>query len=143
MNIQPAEQQHYPTLEPILNAIAHWVTKYRQIHEARAELSLCDSEEIARVARELNVSPRELANLAGKGPESAALLGKMLLALGIDPDSGPMQDPLITRDLQRLCVACDHKRKCSHELAAGTAAEHYREFCPNAYTLDALLGRGH
>lgn len=143
MNAHPAEQQHYPGLEPILSAIAHWITKYRQVHDARAEFRRCDSEEVARIARELNVSPRELGDLAGKGPESAALLGKMLLALGIDPESRPLKDPLLMRDLQRLCVACDHKRQCAHELAAGTAAEHYREFCPNAYTLDVLLGQRH
>lgn len=143
MAAHPAGQQHYSGLEPILGAIAHWITKYRNAHEARAELRRCDSDEVARVARELNISPRELTALAGKGPESAALLGKMLAALGLDPDSPPLKDPLLKRDLQRLCVACDHKRQCAHELAAGTAAEHYRDFCPNAYTLDVLLKHRH
>ena len=43
------------------------------------------------------------------------------------------------RDLQRLCMVCAQKGHCQHELAQGTAAEHFREFCPNAYTLDALF----
>lgn len=143
MTTHPAEQQHYPALEPILGAIARWITKYREAHDARADLSGCDSEEVARIAHELNISPRELTDLARKGPESAALLGKMLLALGIDAESPTVKDPLLMRDLQRLCLACDHKRQCAHELAAGTAAAHYGEFCPNAYTLDVLLGRRH
>jgi hypothetical protein len=29
------------------------------------------------------------------------------------------------RDLQRLCIVCGQKRRCQHELARGTAAEHF------------------
>jgi len=43
--------------------------------------------------------------------------------------------------LQRLCVVCSQKGRCEHELAKGTAAEHFHEFCPNAFTLDALFNQ--
>jgi hypothetical protein len=43
------------------------------------------------------------------------------------------------RDLQRLCISCSEKQRCAHELDVGSAAEHFRQYCPNAYTLDALL----
>jgi hypothetical protein len=46
---------------------------------------------------------------------------------------------MIMRDLQRLCITCAQKKRCGHELAAGTAGENFREFCPNAYTLEALF----
>jgi len=137
------DEHRYPAIESVLGAIAHWITKYREAHEARAELRQCDAEEVARVARELNVTSGELADLAAKKPEGAALLGRMLTALGIDPESPALKDPLMIRDLQRLCIGCDHKRRCAHELAAGTAAEHYGDFCPNAYTFDVVLGRRH
>jgi hypothetical protein len=42
--------------------------------------------------------------------------------------------------LQRICITCGHKAQCSHELAAGTAAKHYRDFCPNAMSIDELFG---
>jgi hypothetical protein len=32
-------------------------------------------------------------------------------------------DPIAMRDLQRLCIMCDRKKQCRHELARGTAAE--------------------
>jgi hypothetical protein len=32
-----------------------------------------------------------------------------------------------------------NKKRCEHELANGTAGEHFRDFCPNAFTLDALF----
>jgi hypothetical protein len=63
----------------------------------------------------------------------------MLPALGIDPRTLAESDPLVMRDLQRLCVACGTKNRCRHELDDLTASEHYHDFCPNAVTLDALL----
>jgi hypothetical protein len=43
------------------------------------------------------------------------------------------------RDLQRICVTCGHKGQCQHDLAIGAAASHYRDYCPNAISLDALF----
>lgn len=134
-------QPHYPGLEPILGTIAGWITRYREGLQYRAELRQCGTEEVARIAHDLNVTPGELATLAGKGENAAALLDKMLAALGVDRESKHVQDPRMMRDLQRLCFSCNHKQQCGHELAAGTAKEHYRAFCPNAYTLDVLTGR--
>lgn len=143
MSAHPAQQLHYPALEAVLGAVASWIVRYRQAHQAQAELRECDPDEVARVAREMNVSPRELSNLVARGPDGAALLGKMLKVLGIDPEGPALKDLALTRDLQRVCVACDDKRRCQHEFARGTAGEHYREFCPNAYTLKDLMGRRH
>ena len=69
------------------------------------------------------------------GLGEAALEG----VLGVDAGALSDRDPMVMRDLERLCVSCTHKRKCAHELATGGAAEHFDEFCPNAYTLDMLL----
>jgi hypothetical protein len=63
----------------------------------------------------------------------------MLIALRVDPHVLVNTNPAVMRDLQRLCVVCSQKGRCEHELAKGTASEHFREFCPNAFTLDALL----
>jgi hypothetical protein len=45
---------------------------------------------------------------------------------------------MLVRDMQRVCGLCRHKAQCDHELAAGTAAEHYRGYCPNAPTIGSL-----
>jgi len=71
-------------------------------------------------------------------------LPKMLSALSMDARALEDADPAVMRDLQRTCVFCNHKNLCQRELAAGTAARHFRQFClrqfcPNAQTLDALL----
>jgi len=92
-----------------------------------------------RIANDLAVPATELRALAAKGPGSADLLEKMLIALRVDPTALAQSNPAVMRDLQRLCVACGQKGRCQHELIEGTAAEHFRDFCPNAFTLDALF----
>jgi hypothetical protein len=129
--------QHYPTVEFVLDAIAGWINKYR--HIVRDELGECSQEDVMRIAKDLGVPVSDLLGLATKGARSADVLQKMLLALSVDPKALAKNDPAVMRDLQRLCIVCSQKGRCQHELAQGTAAEHFHEFCPNAYTLDALF----
>lgn len=143
MNAHPAKQQNYFTLELVLGAVMHWIVRRREIREERAQLRECDPEELARLAREMGVSTQELADLVGQGAEGAELQPRMAATLGLDPESPALQEAAMARDLKRLCIACASKRRCRREIAAGTAAEHYREFCPNAYTFDLLMARGH
>ena len=129
----------HPTLELVVEAIAGWVNKYRETLADTGRLSQCSPDEVNQIAKDIGVSVSQLQNIVAKGPGAADLLRKMLVALHVDPDVIAQSDPAVMRDLQRLCAACDHKGRCRHELAAGTAAEHFHDFCPNAYTLDALF----
>jgi hypothetical protein len=132
-------EQHYPTVEFVLDAIAGWINKYRNMPGARHELEHCSQEDVMQIAKDLGISVSDLRGLAAKGPRAADTLRKMLLALSVNPQDVSNADPAAMRDLQRVCIVCGQKRRCQHELARGTAAEHFREFCPNAYTLDALF----
>jgi len=138
MNGYPAEANHPDT---VFGAIANWVSKYRRHMANRDAFGGCGPEEVQQVAKELGMSAAELRGLARKDPGSADALQKMLLALDVDPEKLAKSDPAVMRDLQRLCMMCSHKSRCQRELAAGEAAEHFHEFCPNAFTLDALLKR--
>jgi hypothetical protein len=123
----------------IFEAIARWVKNYRETLGARRELAHCDAQDVAAIAQDLMISPEELKSLARRSPDSARLLYRMLAALGVDAGDLSKRDPMVMRDLERLCVSCTHKRACAHDLAAGEAAGHYKDYCPNAYTLDMLL----
>ena len=125
----------------IFAAIARWVKNYRETLGSSRELAQCDPQDVAAIAQDLMISPVELKSLADKSPDSARLLYRMLAALGVDAGALSDRDPMVMRDLERLCVSCTHKRKCAHELATGGAADHYEGFCPNAYTLDMLLAQ--
>jgi len=139
MTSRTDEQPTYPTFEPILDAIANWIKKYRYAVGLRDELARCGPEEVARAAHDLGVSPGELVRLASAGPHAADQLPQLLIALGVNPKKLTSDDPALMRDLQRLCITCGHKNRCEHEVAAGTAAQNYRSFCPNAISLDALF----
>ena len=128
-------------VKDIFNGIAAWVGNYRRNFGLDSQFGLCTPDDVVRVARDLRLTPDELQALARKGPNAADLLLKMLVALHVDPKALENTDPHVMRDLQRLCTTCGAKKRCEHELADGTADNNFREFCPNAFTLDALLDR--
>ena len=130
--------EHSP-IESIFGAIANWVTRYRQAVGLRRELAKCGPEEVAAIARDIGLSTQELEFIASKGPNAADELPKLLRALGVDPQKIRSDRNRTLRDLQRICIACGHKAQCKHELAAGTAAKHYHDYCPNAVSIDELF----
>ena len=132
-------QPNYPAVEFVLNSIADWVSRYRAATGCTGDFGSCSPEEVNQIARDLGVSTKELRELASKGPHAADLVQKMLMALNVDPKVIAKSNPLVMRDLQRLCINCTDKKRCASELKNGTAAEHFHEFCPNALTLDALF----
>jgi len=129
----------YESLNAVFGAIAQWMTRYRYARGLRNEMMECGPDDVARIARELGIGQSELASLAGKGQNAAELLQKLLVALGVDAKGLAHDDPLVMRDLQRLCITCGAKRQCAHDLEVGVMAENFRDYCPNAYTLQALL----
>ena len=139
MEQQPIPHPDYESLQSVVNAIAQWMKKYRYARGLRNDLMCCSADEVARMARDLNIAPTELVALAKKGPDAADLLQKLLAALGVDANALEHNDPLVMRDLQRLCTTCGDKRQCQFDLANGVSADNYRDYCPNAFTLDALL----
>lgn len=132
-------QDDYPTVSLVMDAIADWVNKYRALAGVRHELGQCSPEDVRQIAKDLGVSVGELSTMSAKNPHAADLLVKMLTALSVDPEALAKSDLATMRDLQRLCTSCGQKGRCAHELAEGTAPEHFHSFCPNAFTLDALL----
>lgn len=133
------KQKDYPTVDFVLGAIADWINKYRYMTTLHDEFQRCSPDEVRQIANDLSVPLDQLRALASKGPGAAALLDKLLVALSVDPDALQKSDPATMRDLQRLCIACRQKKRCQHELEEGTAAEHYRSYCPNAFTLESLF----
>ena len=129
----------YDSLQLILGAVAEWVRTYARRRGYRNELMNCSADDVARIAADLKVNQGELAALAEKGPNAADLLQKLLVALGINPKGLDHHDPAVMRDLQRSCIMCDEKGRCTFDVTNGAITEKFRDYCPNAFTLDALL----
>ena len=139
MSEQPTVHPEYESLQSILSAIAQWVARYREAFGIRNELANCSPQEVAGIARDLKVTPGELASLTKKGPGAADLLQRLLFALGVNPSELERSDPAVMRDLQRLCITCGYKRQCELDLESGAIGDRFQDYCPNAFTLDALL----
>jgi hypothetical protein len=128
-------QDHpYPRVEFLIDTFADWLKHRRELSEVRQ----MDRSDFERIASDLRVSPRELDTLVDRGPRAADELPKLLKALGIDQSDLARTEPMVLRDMERVCALCHHKRECDRDLAAGTSAGHYKGYCLNAPTIDAL-----
>jgi hypothetical protein len=63
MDQQPIAHPHYDSLQSVLKSIAQWITKYRYQRDICNDLVNCGPDEVARIARDLRISPSELAML--------------------------------------------------------------------------------
>lgn len=129
-----AQQETYPTVEFWIDKFAGWLRHRRDLNEIRR----MNRTDFNLIAHDLRISPDDLDRLVAAGEHGADEMPTMLKALGIDVKDLQRAEPLMVRDMQRVCGLCRDKTHCHGELAAGTAAQHYREYCPNAPTIDAL-----
>ena len=128
------QDKPYPVVGRVVDIFGEWLKHRRELREMRE----MDATNFGRIASELRMSSADLEALVRQGPHAADELPKMLAALGIDQDNLARTEPLVLRDMERVCALCTHKRRCDRDLAAGTAVAHYEEYCANAPTIDGL-----
>jgi len=128
------QEKPYSVVGRVIDIFGEWLKHRRELREMRE----MDAANFGRIASELRMSSADLEALVRRGPHAADELPKMLAALGIDQDNLARTEPLVLRDMERVCALCSHKRQCDRDLAAGTAAAHYDEYCANAPTIDGL-----
>ena len=93
---------------------------------------------VASIARELRIPREELENLVAHGRQGAEELPRLLKELGIDETMIAGKEPGVMRDMALICALCVAKLRCNREIAAGTAALHYHEYCANRFTIGAI-----
>jgi hypothetical protein len=128
------QETPYPIVSRMIDIFGEWLKHRRELRELRE----IDAANFGQIASDLRMSSADLEALVRQGPHAADELPKMLAALGIDQDDLARTEPLVPRDMERVCAVCIHKRQCDRDLAAGTAAEHYEDYCANAPTIDGL-----
>ena len=80
----------------------------------------------------------DLDTFVRQGPHATQELPKLPKALGINEKALARSPPLVLRDLERVCASCAQKAPYSQDLAAATSDQHYKKYCLNASTIDAL-----
>ena len=128
------QDKHYPVVEFWIDRFGDWLDHRRELSEIRQ----MDRSDFNRIASELQVSPGALDDLVKQGPHAADELPKLLKALGIAEADLARTQPLLLRDMERVCALCHSKGQCDRDLAAGTSAEHYEGYCLNAPTIELL-----
>ena len=128
------QTKSYPIVENVINLFGDWL-KHRQ--EMR-ELRDMDSGDFVRIARDLCITPAELDAVVRQGPHASDELPRLLKSLGITPGILSRTQPVLQRDMVRVCASCGQKALCNHDLDAGASAQHYEEYCPNAPAIDEL-----
>jgi hypothetical protein len=128
------QDKPYPVVDLVIETFGDWLKHRRELKEMRE----MDAASFGQIASDLRISSADLEALVRQGPHAADELPKMLRALGIDQAGLARTETLVLRDMERVCSLCNHKRRCGHELAAGSAAAHYGEYCANAPTIDGL-----
>jgi len=125
-------------VETLVNLFGDWLEHRREVSEMR-QLRGSDFD---RIAQELGVSTADLEELVNRGPHAADEMPRLLAALGIDEAGLERCQPFVLRDMERVCAVCQSKGECDFHLATGDIADHYRKFCLNTPTLDALKTTG-
>jgi len=128
------QDRPYPAVQSFIETFAAWLKHRREMSELRR----MDRVDFDRIASDLRISPHDLDELVRHGPHAADELPRMLKALGIDEQALARTQPMVLRDMERVCALCGSKARCDRDLHAGTAADHYEDYCLNAPTIDRL-----
>jgi len=127
----------YPIVESAINLFGDWLNHRREMRELRD----INSGDFARISRDLSVTPAELEAVVRRGPHASDELPRLLKSLGIDEAALSRTQPVLQRDMVRVCASCQQKVLCDYDLDAGTSAQRYEEYCPNAPAIDELGGK--
>ena len=129
-----AQNHSRSVVERLTRTFSEWLKHRQELSEMRH----LNAAEFDRIANDLRLSPAALDELVRHGPHATDELPKLLQALGISQEDLARIEPMVLHDMERVCALCGHKRECDRDLAEGTSAEHYREYCLNAATIEEL-----
>ncbi|WP_046869397.1 hypothetical protein [Microvirga massiliensis] len=102
------------------------------------ELAEFGEDERFNLLQELGVRSPEVAWSGRVNTQAYRLLSGMMQALDINPSR---VSRMKSDDLSQGCLFCPHARRCSRDLADGSAARTYMDYCPNAKVLQGLCAR--
>jgi hypothetical protein len=123
----------------VFDRLGGWWRRRREHAATLAGLRECGRDELSRVAHDIGIGASDLQVLAGKWPDAADLVARRAAALGLDTAEIERTEPQVMHDLERVCSLCDNKRACEHDLNRCPDKSGWRNYCPNADTLTAIL----
>jgi len=120
----------------LLGRMLDWMRAHTPVG---SDLATFSREDLRHMAQDLSIAETDLQSMSASHHDNTALMEGMIRARGLDPDHLRHASATLLRDVERVCTQCPAARRCRRELAAGTAATHCHEYCPNAGTFDDLI----
>jgi uncharacterized protein YjiS (DUF1127 family) len=120
------------------DVVSTLLSRVRDWWQRQEELNALDQKEIGLIAADLGISRTALKDLVARGPDAANLLYERMEALGISRADVARAAQGVMRDLQRTCACCNEKGVCEKDLAKRPDDPVWKNYCPNAVTLEAL-----
>lgn len=111
---------------------------WRERQLMRRHLTDIGEQEADRMLRDSGVSRLEAAGWLNAPFAAEDLAGRMMAKLGVSSAEARRSDPMVMRDIERVCMACRSRRRCRRSLERGQPSAEYKAFCPNATTFEAL-----
>jgi hypothetical protein len=87
------------------------------------------------------MTPTDLQNLAGRGPDAASLLYERMRLLGLTQDDAERATHGLMRDLEKTCALCNEKEVCRRDILSRPDDPSWQTYCPNATELEDLKRR--
>ncbi len=100
--------KRYSIINKLIEVFGNWLKHRQEIREIRD----LDSAEFVNIAHELCITPADLDTFVRQGPHAVDELPKLLMALGIDEKALSRTQPLVLRDMARVCASCQQKHQC-------------------------------
>lgn len=122
----------------IFVAAAEWWRTRRERREI-ADFAQLNTDEVGRIARDIQMNISTLQEVTGHGTAGRNLLERRAHQCGIDLEHLSRSDSAVARDLARCCGVCLSKSRCARDLRADPENEVWRTYCPNRETFDAIL----
>jgi hypothetical protein len=119
-----------------MNALLRHVEDWISAFQKSAELDRIDARELTRLADDACVPPGELRRLYEMPADSAELLDRRLEASYLT--EAAHKNPMVYRDLQRVCSQCQCKGWCEDDLDRNATNPAWKAYCPNVATLESL-----
>lgn len=120
-------------LQVFSDSFNRWSKRRRDVRELQSMVE-SGRGELSAVARDIGIPSDELWRVAERGPKAPSQLPELLEALALKEP----KDPRILNDMLTVCEMCAHKHRCDSDLAAGTIAQHYVEYCGNSEVITSL-----
>jgi hypothetical protein len=120
------------------DAVGALLGRVRDWWRRQEQLNALGNNEMGRVAADLHISTDTLRDLVTRGPEAVNLLYERMQALGISKADVDGAAQGVMRDLQRTCACCNEKGVCEKDLTDRPDDPVWKNYCPNAVTLESL-----